>query len=145
MLLLGIIAVWGIVACLWFTDIEDSSGLWERHPQGMRTAIGQHHEVVRGSVNASGGRVVKDTGDGFLAEFDSPQDALAAALDAQRNLGAIDWQGVGTAPVLEACTNSLEEPELDELLSQGAQLELDAAVDLALDITSLDETGPPTG
>lgn len=83
------------MACLLFTDIEGSSGLWERHPQGMRTSIEHHHEAVQGSVAEHRGRVVKDTGDGFFAVFDTPQDALGAALDAQKRLSFVDWQDTG--------------------------------------------------
>jgi class 3 adenylate cyclase len=37
-------------------------------------------------ISAHGGRVVKNTGDGFLALFDTPGEATASAVDIQRTV-----------------------------------------------------------
>ena len=70
------------------TDIEGSTLLWEQHGARMRAALEQHDLLLRAAIEACGGRVVKTTGDGMLAVFDAAQDALSAALAAQRALQA---------------------------------------------------------
>ena len=67
-----------------FTDLEGSTRLWEEHPDAMQPALARHDEIVRAAIEAHGGHVVKSTGDGFHAAFRTAQDALDAALDAQR-------------------------------------------------------------
>jgi len=78
-----------------FTDIEGSTRLWEQHGDAMRGALAQHDGLLRHSVELRGGAVVKTTGDGLLAVFDEPAVAIAAAIDAQRALGAAAWGDTG--------------------------------------------------
>ena len=66
-----------------FTDLENSTQLWERAPDAMRTALAQHDELLRRVIEDHAGRVVKDTGDGVMAVFASPIEAVAGAFDAQ--------------------------------------------------------------
>ena len=63
-----------------FTDIEGSTRLWERFPQVMKGALERHDAILRTSVTAAGGRVVKTTGDGLMAVFGSSADALRSCL-----------------------------------------------------------------
>src|SRR5512139_3842742 len=46
-----------------FTDIEGSSRLWEREPARMQVALARHDALARRTVEASGGAIVKMTGD----------------------------------------------------------------------------------
>jgi predicted ATPase/class 3 adenylate cyclase len=78
-----------------FTDIEGSTQLWERSREQMRSALAHHDEILRQSIGAQGGYVFKTVGDAFYAAFDSPMDAVAAAVAAQRALQATDWPGTG--------------------------------------------------
>jgi predicted ATPase/class 3 adenylate cyclase len=78
-----------------FTDLEDSTALWERHPDAMRAALARHDEIVPAAVEDRGGYVVKSTGDGFLAAFASAADAVGAAIDAQLALVAEMWTATG--------------------------------------------------
>jgi predicted ATPase/class 3 adenylate cyclase len=78
-----------------FTDLEGSTRLWEQHPDAMHGALARHDEILRSSVDAHDGVVVKTTGDGFHAVFASAQDAVAAATTAQRSLGAEPWGATG--------------------------------------------------
>ena len=71
-----------------FTDIEGSTGHWERAPDAMKDALARHDRWLREAIAAHGGRVVKTTGDGVMAVFDAPRDALRASVDAQRRLQA---------------------------------------------------------
>jgi predicted ATPase/class 3 adenylate cyclase/Tfp pilus assembly protein PilF len=73
---------------LLFTDIEDSTRLWEQRADEMRLALELHDRIVRDAIESSGGRVVKTTGDGMLAVFGEAIDALSASLTAQRALQA---------------------------------------------------------
>ena len=77
-----------------FTDIEGSSGLWERHGQGMGAALGRHDALLRTAVEEHLGRVVKTTGDGAYAVFAGAADSMLAAADFQRALAAEAWPSI---------------------------------------------------
>jgi predicted ATPase/class 3 adenylate cyclase len=77
-----------------FTDIEGSTTRWERFRPAMSEALRAHDGVLRGSVDAHQGRVFKTIGDAFCAAFDRVPNAVAAALEARRRLGAIDFSAV---------------------------------------------------
>jgi predicted ATPase/class 3 adenylate cyclase len=74
-----------------FTDLRDSTRLWEEHPDEMRRAVSRHDLLVRSCVENNGGAVVKSTGDGLMAAFGDASDAVSAAIDAQRAIGAEPW------------------------------------------------------
>ena len=78
-----------------FTDVEGSTRLWAEHPDGMRAALARHDDIVRSAIESHGGHVVKTTGDGFHAAFSTAHDAVDAAVDAQRLLGAEPWDATG--------------------------------------------------
>jgi predicted ATPase/class 3 adenylate cyclase len=78
-----------------FTDIEGSTQLWERFPEAMKVALAQHDVILRRAIESQQGTIVKTTGDGLHAAFDSPADALQAVLDAQRTLLAQSWPETG--------------------------------------------------
>ena len=74
----------GALSTFLFTDIEGSTRLWETHADGMGAALAQHDRLLRASIEAHGGTVIKTTGDGILAVFADPVTAIDAALMAQR-------------------------------------------------------------
>ena len=80
------------LATVLFTDIVDStaraSELGDRRWRGL---LDRHDEAVRQELADFGGREVKTTGDGFLAAFDSPADAIDCAQAVCRDL---ERQGV---------------------------------------------------
>jgi class 3 adenylate cyclase len=76
---------------LLFTDIVDSTPIWEAHPEAMRDALARHDEILRGAVAAVGGRVIVGTGDGVYAAFSSALSAVTAVVEAQRALLAEPW------------------------------------------------------
>jgi predicted ATPase/class 3 adenylate cyclase len=82
-----------------FTDVEGSSRLWEIEPGAMESALAQHDEIIRLAVESEGGTVVKGTGDGFMAAFPAPIDAVAAAVAAQLALRKGDFEEVDGLPV----------------------------------------------
>lgn len=71
-----------------FTDIEGSTRLWEEAPERMRLALARHDALCHAAVERHRGTIVKTTGDGVHAAFDSARDALAAAVDMQIALAA---------------------------------------------------------
>jgi len=80
----------GIVTFL-FTDIVGSTSRWDEARAEMESAMVVHDEIVGKAIADHNGRVVKKTGDGFMAAFADPLDAVSAALDAQALLGAAEW------------------------------------------------------
>lgn len=77
-----------------FTDIEKSTLLWERHGEQMRPVQARHDALLRTAVEQQGGRVVKTTGDGLHAAFETAASALAAAVSAQRQLQSEIWSEI---------------------------------------------------
>jgi predicted ATPase/class 3 adenylate cyclase len=77
-----------------FTDIEGSTERWERHRQEMQGAVHRHEEIVRAAISAHDGYVFKTVGDAFCTTFRSAPEAIAAALDAQRELANEDFSSV---------------------------------------------------
>jgi class 3 adenylate cyclase len=72
-------------AIVLFTDLVGStelrSRLGEAAAEGLRR---QHDALVTGAVTGSGGTVVKNLGDGFMATFGGASDAVAAATAIQQ-------------------------------------------------------------
>jgi predicted ATPase/class 3 adenylate cyclase len=78
-----------------FTNIESSTQLWERHPQVMGAVVARHEALLREAITAASGVVFKLVGDAICAAFASAQDAVTAALAAQRMLQAEAWGAIG--------------------------------------------------
>lgn len=74
-----------------FTDIEGSTRLWQDAPQAMREGLERHDAIVRGAIERHGGYIFSTAGDGFAAAFARAGEAVAAAMEAQRGLGAEPW------------------------------------------------------
>jgi predicted ATPase/class 3 adenylate cyclase len=85
-----VVAPSGTVTFL-FTDIEDSTRLWDVHPDEMRDALEQHDSILRSVVASRGGLVFSRSGDGFAVAFGRASDAISAAADMQRALTAATW------------------------------------------------------
>lgn len=66
-----------------FTDIEDSTSLWERHPEAMNSAVARHYGILRQAIQANHGHIVKTTGDGCHAAFERAVDAIRTTIQAQ--------------------------------------------------------------
>jgi class 3 adenylate cyclase len=74
-----------------FTDIEDSTRLWDRFPRRMAASLARHDALVKDAIARHQGRVFAAAGDGVAAVFTSASAAAAAAVDAQRALGLEAW------------------------------------------------------
>jgi predicted ATPase/class 3 adenylate cyclase len=76
------------------TDIEGSTRKWESHPDAMAAALRLHDSLLDRMVAGHGGEVVKHTGDGMFAVFESGRP-LACAMDIQRAMRSQDWGEAG--------------------------------------------------
>src|SRR5215212_3512491 len=74
-----------------FTDVENSSSLWERDGVAMMSALARHVSLLRDAVDAHDGVLFKTVGDGTQSAFPTAPAAIAAALSAQRALLAEPW------------------------------------------------------
>ena len=77
-----------------FTDIEGSSRRWDSQRAAMERALVRHDTLMRQAVETHHGYVFHTAGDAFGVAFTSPDDAIAAAIAAQRALAAEDWSAV---------------------------------------------------
>lgn len=75
-----------------FTDIEDSTRLWERHPQEMLVAHARHNQILREAIESNNGYVFQVIGDAFCAAFHTAGDAICAAITSQLALHAEKWK-----------------------------------------------------
>jgi len=73
-------------ATLLFTDIEGSTRLWDADADAMSDALAQHDELSRAAVERHRGLVIKMTGDGMYASFESSIDAVVATAEIQQAL-----------------------------------------------------------
>jgi predicted ATPase/class 3 adenylate cyclase len=78
-----------------FTDIEGSTRLWEEHGDEMAAALARHDQILDTAVGQAGGSVLKTTGDGIIAVFDTVFAGLSAAIDGQHALGQQHWGPTG--------------------------------------------------
>jgi class 3 adenylate cyclase len=92
-----------VLATVLFTDIvgstERAAALGDRR---WREVLDVHDELIRRNVERWEGRVVKLTGDGALAIFDVPRNAIACAADLDAELGDVGLEirsGVHTGEV----------------------------------------------
>jgi predicted ATPase/class 3 adenylate cyclase len=75
-----------------FTDIESSTRLWEEHPTEMQAALARHDSILATAVNTFNGHVLKTTGDGMIAVFETPNDAVEACIRGQREITNQHWE-----------------------------------------------------
>jgi len=66
-----------------FTDIENSTKLWEQFPEAMKSVLAKHDSILKESVESHNGQIIKTTGDGIHAVFSTAMDAINASLVAQ--------------------------------------------------------------
>ncbi|KAJ3525072.1 hypothetical protein NM688_g8460 [Phlebia brevispora] len=76
--------------CLVFTDIRNSTHLWECN-SGMSTAITFHNNLLRRQLRFCGGYEVKTEGDAFMCSFPNVMAALWWSLTVQIQLLNVSW------------------------------------------------------
>jgi class 3 adenylate cyclase len=73
------------------SDMEDSTGLLRRLGDRYQAVLSDVRRTLRAAVRAARGREVDARADEFFAVFVRAEEALAAAIDAQRRLAARQW------------------------------------------------------
>ena len=93
-----------------FTDIEQSTRMWETRREAMRVALARHDQLLRSVIESAGGYVFKTVGDSFCAAFVAAAEAVGAAVAAQRALSAEVWpQGLELRVRMALHSGSCEE------------------------------------
>jgi class 3 adenylate cyclase len=92
-----------VLGAVLFTDIVNSTAVAEQlGPVRWRELVGQHNERIQFELDRFRGRLVKTTGDGVLAIFDSSERAVRAAAAiclAAKALGLAIRAGIHTGEV----------------------------------------------
>lgn len=92
-----------------FTDIKNSTWLWETYPVAMRSAIQMHNELFRRQLGIIGGYEVKTEGDAFMVSFATASAALLWCFTCQQQLLEAPWP----TEILE-CETGLETLDPDQ-------------------------------
>jgi serine/threonine protein kinase/DNA-binding NarL/FixJ family response regulator/class 3 adenylate cyclase len=74
-----------------FSDIEDSTSVWERHPVQMQAALARYKGILSSNIKDNGGYIFKTVGEAYCVAFTAARQALAATLAIQRALFAEEW------------------------------------------------------
>jgi adenylate cyclase len=74
-----------------FTDIKNSTLLWENYPLAMRSAIRTHNDIMRRQLHIVGGYEVKTEGDAFMVSFPTVTCAMIWCFNVQQQLLLEDW------------------------------------------------------
>jgi predicted ATPase/class 3 adenylate cyclase len=82
-----------------FTDVVGNVPIWERDPVAMKAALARHHAILYAAAQDYQGVVFKILGDEFQVAFEFPENALEAALQAQRALRDESWGSTGPLTV----------------------------------------------
>ncbi|MBI3969274.1 MAG: adenylate/guanylate cyclase domain-containing protein [Chloroflexi bacterium] len=78
-----------------FTDLAGSTAMYQAVGQARAFRLVQDHFRILGlTIRDHRGSLVKTIGDAVMATFSSPSDALAAALEIQRRVRALDTGGL---------------------------------------------------
>jgi class 3 adenylate cyclase len=82
----------GIVTFL-MTDVVESTPMWIQSRASMYQAMRRHDQLLTSAIEANGGIVLKERGEGdsFFAVFTRATDAVVAAVSAQEAIHAEPW------------------------------------------------------
>jgi predicted ATPase/class 3 adenylate cyclase len=81
------------------TDIVGSTALLRRYPNDIMNAMDLHDQVLHAAIRRHSGNPFRSTGDGVLAIFERPNDAVLAAIDVQHELRRASWGPTGRLPI----------------------------------------------
>ena len=74
-----------------FTDIKNSTSLWEAGQDAMQSAIKIHNDIMRRQLRLIGGYEVKTEGDAFMVSFRTATAALLWCFSVQSHLLDAPW------------------------------------------------------
>jgi class 3 adenylate cyclase len=95
-----------------FTDIEESTRLLKRLGERYSEVLAAHRRIMREAAQARGGHELDTQGDSFFFAFPRANEALGAAVVAQRALAEHDWPEDGAVRVRMGLHTG--EPAVDE-------------------------------
>lgn len=94
----GARAPYGSLALV-FTDVQDSTVLWDEDAEAMANALGAHNDLMRMQILNMGGYEVKTEGDAFMVAFHTAAQAVKWCLTVQEALVNLQWpQEILTRP-----------------------------------------------
>jgi adenylate cyclase len=102
-----------------FTDIKNSTSLWETNP-GMQTAMRMHNSLLRRQLRIIGGYEVKTEGDAFMVSFPTVTSALLWTFTCQLQLMNEDWP----REILESEDGREIRDSYGELISRGLSVRM---------------------
>lgn len=105
--------------CLVFTDIRNSTQLWEANA-GMPTAMRIHNNLLRRHLRTCGGYVVKTEGDAFMCSFPTTLAAMWWCLIVQLQLLREPWP----LEILECPEGKEVYDEHGQLLARGLSVRM---------------------
>ena len=103
-----------------FTDIKNSTMLWEMYPNAMRSAIKLHNEVMRRQLRRIGGYEVKTEGDAFMVSFPTATSALLWTFAVQLSLLNVEWP----SEVLSAVSTEVLHDKDDSVIFKGLSVRM---------------------
>jgi len=74
-----------------FTDVQDSTKLWDRSPDLMRKVLTAHDAIMRSTLARRAGYEVKTEGDAFMVAFSDATAAVNWCADVQLALAEHPW------------------------------------------------------
>lgn len=95
------------------SDIERSTEKWEKYRDIMGRILSRHDAILIELIGRHAGRVIKHTGDGFFAVFDSG-DPVLCAFEIQKCLAREDWGAIGELRVRIALNTGEAEQRGDD-------------------------------
>ena len=122
------------LAAILFADLVGSTQLAQVDERTALALLREHQSLAHDTLPAHHGRLVKSTGDGFLAEFPNALDAVEAAVDFQRR--AFERSASGARQPLRVRIGI----HVGDVESEGADI-LGDAVNIAARIEPIAEAG----
>ncbi|EFC44822.1 predicted protein, partial [Naegleria gruberi] len=74
-----------------FTDVQNSTKLWQGNEKAMRESLEIHNQIMRRNLQLYRGYEVKTNGDSFYVAFRDPYDAMLWAMAVQLELLSAKW------------------------------------------------------
>lgn len=103
-----------------FTDIKNSTLLWDYYPVEMQTAIKIHNSVMRRQLRIVGGYEVKTEGDAFIVSFPTITSAMLWCFTVQQQLLVADWP----SEILQSDQGCEIRDEKDSLIYRGLSVRM---------------------
>jgi class 3 adenylate cyclase len=98
------------------TDVVESTLMWLQGRASMYQAMRRHDQLLTSAIEANGGVVLKERGEGdsFFAVFQRATDAVAAALEGQQAIQSEEWpEGISLSVRMALLTGEADAADRD--------------------------------